>query len=148
MGSLGQERFVALARWQGGFIAREAKATTPSSCAWVHGHLGHQQSYYERIMDSALRSHDAYQKVVGRWIVRRLSPDSNPIELSDLPAKREEDTLLHAMGSEAANVHLGRRGQSKNVLKDLRRRKVNWLRIAAKEMAKCVERDWKDYKQG
>ncbi len=148
MGSLGQERFVALAWWQGGFIAREAKATTPSSCAWLHGHLGHQQSYYERIMDSALRSHDAYQKVVGRWIVRRLSPESNPIELSDLPAKREEDTLLHAMGSEAANVHLGSHAQFKNVLKDLRRRKANWLRTAAKDMAKCVERDWKDYKRG
>ncbi len=148
MGSLGQERFVALAQWEGGFIAREAKATTPSSCAWLNGHLGHQQSYYERIMDSALRSHDAYQKVVGRWIIRRLSPDSNPIELSDLPAKREEDTLLHAMGSETANVHLGSRGQSKKVLRDLHKRKASWLRAAAKDMAKCVERDWKDYKEG
>ena len=106
MGSLGQERFVAVTRWQGGFIAREAKATPPSACAWLQGRVGHQQSYYERIMEAALRSRDEYQKVVGRWIMRRLSPDSNPIELSDLPAKREEDTLLHAMGSEAANIHL------------------------------------------
>ena len=43
---------------------------------------------------------------------------------------------------------LGSRGQSKNVLNDLRRRKRNWLRTAAKDMAKCVERDWKDYKEG
>jgi len=34
LGSLGQERFVAIDTWQGGFIAREAKATVPSACSW------------------------------------------------------------------------------------------------------------------
>ena len=65
--------------------------------------------------------------------------------LIDLPEERDEETLLHAMGSEAANVHLGRERQTKNILKDLRRRKANWLRSAAKDMAKAMERDWKDY---
>jgi hypothetical protein len=90
-------------------------------------------------------THDPFQKVVGRWLIRRLSPESNPIEIADLPEERDEETLLHAMGSEAANVHLGRERRKKNVLKDLRCRKENWLRSAAKDMAKTMERDWKQY---
>jgi hypothetical protein len=77
--------------------------------------------------------------------MRRLSPESNPIEIADLPEERDEETLLHAMGCEAANVHMGRKSQAKIILKDMRRRKANWLRSAAKDMAKAVERNWKDY---
>jgi hypothetical protein len=50
------------------------------------------------------------------------------------------------MGSEAANVHLGRTRQIKKILKDLNRRKPKWLRSAAKEMAKAMQREWRDYK--
>ena len=35
MGSLGQQRFVAIANWKGGFICREAKAMVPSACVWL-----------------------------------------------------------------------------------------------------------------
>jgi len=145
MGSLGQQRFVAIADWEGSCIAREAKAMLPSSCVWLNGQTGHRRFYYEEAIESAVRSHDPFQKVVGRWLIRRLSPDSNPIEIADLPEERDEETLLHAMGSEAANVHLGRGRQTKNILKDLSRRKANWLRSAAKDMAKAMERDWKEY---
>lgn len=41
------------------------------------------------------------------WLIRRLSPESNPIEISDLHKERNEEQLLYAMGSEAANVHVG-----------------------------------------
>ena len=51
------------------------------------------------------------------------------------------------MGCEAANVHLGTTGQIRKVLNDLERRKSTWLRTAAKQMAKTLEADWKDYKQ-
>jgi hypothetical protein len=50
------------------------------------------------------------------------------------------------MGSEAANVHLGSKRQVANILRDLRRRKSNWLRSAARDMAKAMEGDWKRYK--
>jgi len=146
MGSLGQQRFVAIARWQGGFVAREAKAMTPSACLWLHGRTSHRQSYYERAIASAVRSPDVFQKIVGKWLLRRLSPESNPIEIDDWPAERDEETLLHAMGTEAANVHLGTKRRVKNILKDLRGRKSNWLHSAAKDMAKTIERDWKSYK--
>jgi hypothetical protein len=147
LGSLGQQRFVAIANWRGGFVAREAKAILPSACAWLRGHVGHRQSYYQQILRSAVRSHDPFHRIVGVWLVRRLSPDSNPIEVDDLPEERDEETLLNAMGSEIANVHVGSKRQIGNILKDLRRRKSNWLRSAAKEMAKAIEREWREYKK-
>jgi uncharacterized protein (DUF2252 family) len=147
IGSLGQQRFVAIADWEGGCIAREAKSMLPSSCEWVNGTAGHGQSYYQRAIRSTVRSRDPYQTMVGDWLIRRLSPDSNPIEIEDLPKQRDEVALLHAMGSEAANVHLGTRGQARKIVKDLRGRKSKWLRSAAKDMAKTLEREWEEYRK-
>jgi Uncharacterized protein conserved in bacteria (DUF2252) len=147
LGSLGQQRFVAIAKWEGGLIAREAKAMLPSACVWLNGREGRCQSHYPRAISAAIRAHDPFQKMVGTWLIRRLSPDSNPIEIADLPKERDEEKLLHAMGAETANVHLGSKRHLKNIVKDLRGRKANWLRSAAKKMAKVVERDWKEYKQ-
>jgi hypothetical protein len=80
-------------------------------------------------------------------LVRRLSPDSNPIDIQTLPKHRDELILLHSMGAEAANVHLGSKRQVPRIQKDLRGRKSDWLRTAAKEMARMVEKDWKDYRK-
>jgi hypothetical protein len=146
LGSLGQQRFVAIANWKGGHIAREAKAMLPSACVWLDGRIRNRQSYYQKAIQSAVRSHDPFQEVVGAWLIRRLSPESNPIEIADLPEERDEETLLYAMGSEAANVHLGSKRQVAGILKDLGRRKSNWLRSAARDMAKAMEGDWKRYK--
>jgi hypothetical protein len=147
LGSLGQQRFVAVASCQGGYIAREAKAMVPSACIWLNGQIRRCQSYYQRAIESSVRSHDPYQRIVGSWLIRRLSPDSNPIDISDIPKKRDEEVLLQAMGAEAANVHLGSDGQAKRIVADLDRRKSKWLRTAAKDMAKAVERDWKEYRK-
>jgi hypothetical protein len=145
MGSRGQQRFVALAEWEGGYIAREAKALVPSSCTWVKGELGSGQGNYELAIARAVRSRDPFQQVMGRWLIRRLSPDSNPIEITDLPRDRDEEILLQAMGTEAANVHSGNKNSVKSILKDLGKRKPNWLRSAAKDMAKAMEHDWKKF---
>jgi hypothetical protein len=147
LGSLGQQRFVAVARWHGGLIAREAKAILPSAMVWLSGRVASGQPYYEHLLRHAIRSPDPVHAVVGRWIVRRLSPESNPIEIEQLPRTRDEDQLLHTMGTEAANVHMASRAQVPAILKDLRRRKPRWLRLAAKAMAKAIERDWNDYRR-
>jgi hypothetical protein len=144
LGSLGQPRYVAIAVWEGGCIAREAKAMVPSSCAWEAGGVGPIQHYYRKALAGAVRSRDPFQKIVGTWLMRRLSPDSNPIEITDLNMG-DEEVLLHAMGSEAANVHLGSKRAVRHILRDLRRRKGNWLRSAAKQMAKAMEGEWKEY---
>jgi hypothetical protein len=147
LGSLGQERFVAIGDWQGGLIAREAKAMLPSACSWLNDERGHSQSSYETAISSAIRSSDPFQVIEGAWLIRRLSPDSNPIDIQTLPKHRDERMLLHAMGSEAANVHLGTKRQVANIQKDLRKRKSNWLPDAASRMAQLVEKDWKRYRK-
>jgi hypothetical protein len=146
LGSLGQERFVAIGMWQGGFVAREAKATLPSACSWLQDEAGKGQSFYERAIRSAVRSPDPFQVIEGSWLIRRLSPDSNPIDIQTLPKHRDEQLLLHSMGMETANVHLGSKRQVPAIQKDLRSRKSNWLRSAAAEMAQLVEKDWKHYR--
>jgi uncharacterized protein (DUF2252 family) len=147
-GSLGQRRFVAVAQWAGACVAREAKAVVPSSGAWLSGRVSGRQPYYNVVMRAAVRAPDPYQRVVSGWLVRRLSPDSNPIEIASLPAKRDEGMLLHAMGTEAANVHVGRDGAGRRILADIGRRHGHWLRDAAKHMTRAVERDWKEYRRG
>ena len=145
LGSLGQQRFVAVAHCDGGYVAREAKRIVPSASLWLKGQISCYQRYYQKAMTSAVRSQDPYQKIWKSWLLRRLSPDSNPIKIDELSAKRDEDMLLHAMGSEAANVHLGQPQRAKAVLKDLRNRNSNWLHAAARRMAKITFREWKEY---
>lgn len=145
VGSLGQPRYVAIATWDGGYVAREAKALIPPASLWLAGRSAQGQPYYERLLRSARRAHDPCQYIDGRWLIRRLSPDANPIDLDDLPAERDETVLLTAMGTEAANVHLGSTRRIPAIARDLRRRKPQWLRRAAKAMAKATERDWRDY---
>lgn len=144
-GSLGQVRYVAIAEWNGGCVAREAKALVPSASVWAAGHRGRGQPYYARALRAAIRAPDPFHRVVGSWLVRRLSPDSNPILIADLPKKRDENVLLGAMGAETANVHLATPRQTRRILDDLRHRGPHWLRQSAKAMAKVVEHEWKEY---
>jgi hypothetical protein len=145
MGSLGQPRFVAVANHDGGYIAREIKFTVPSASVWNAGQTRRGERYYDRLIRSAVRSHDPYQKTSKGWLVRRLSPDSNPLEIEDLPSKRDELTLLSAMGKEVANVHLGSKNRIAVVLKHLRGQKSRWLSKAGKKMARIVLEEWKGY---
>jgi hypothetical protein len=144
-GSLGQPRFVAIAEWKGGFIAREAKATVPSASAWDRNDRA-RKNYYNEIIESAVRAHDPFQRVMNGWLIRRLSPDSNPIAISDWPKQRDEFKLLRSMGREAANVHIGSGHQIKKIMKHLEEAEPSWLYEAAKQMAKAVAKDWKEYR--
>ena len=147
LGSLGQERFVAIGKWQGGYIAREAKQMVPSACSWLNDKVEKGQPFYETAISSAVRSPDPFQVIDGLWLIRRLSPDSNPIDIQTLPKHSDEETLLSAMGSEAANVHLGTTGQTQRILQDLKGQKRGWLQDAAMRMAKVLEKDWKRYRK-
>src|SRR5580700_7682677 len=118
----------------------------PSAWAWLNGDVRNRQSYYERAISSAVRSPDPFQVIEGSWLVRRLSPDSNPIDIQTLPKHSDEEMLLNAMGCESANVHLGTKSRTQNTLKDLKKRKRGWLQDAAERMAKILEKDWKRYR--
>jgi hypothetical protein len=148
LGSLGRERFVALADWEGGRVAREAKALLPSACFWAEEEKGSKKIYYEDIIANAARAHDPYVHLCGRWIVRRLAPHCSRIELSSIPKKRDEARLLHSMGFETANIHLGSKRTIKDVRRDLSKRKPSWVHESAKKMAQAVRKDWEEWRKG
>ena len=146
LGSLGRQRFVALAEWHGAKVAREAKAMAPSSCRWAAGGQGTSRIRYQEILDTSVRCPDPFVRLKGRWIVRRLAPDCSRIELSALPKERDEMRLLHAMGFETANVHLGSR-KARAVQADLKKRGAGWLPKAADAMVTAVSRDWEEWRK-
>ena len=147
LGSLGRQRFVALAPWRSGSIAREAKALVPSAWLWQQATAG-SELYYEKVLTTAVRMIDPWIHLAGQWIVRRLSPDCRRIELGSLPADRNELKLLAAMGRETANIHLGNGEAARKAIgEDLDKRPRKWLRKAALAMAESVCADWKQWKK-
>jgi hypothetical protein len=145
-GSLGRERFVALARWQGSLVAREAKAVLPSAYGWAKGSDG-PHTWISQIVSRAVRVPDPYLQIEAGWIIRRLSPHCSRIELSSLPLERDEERLLYAMGSETANIHLGSRNAVKRLLQDVEKRTVRFLHESAKAMVKLTVQDWVTWKK-
>jgi hypothetical protein len=146
MGSLGRERYTAIADWRGGKIARETKPLLPSACAWAGG-LPDEKIYYMPILSNAVRAPDPFLGVHEGWVLRRLSPYCSRIELAQLPRGHDEEKLLRAMGRELANVHLGARRAMAAVKRDLRRRKSQWLDQAARVMAEATVDEWEEWKK-
>jgi hypothetical protein len=145
VGSLGRPRFVAIAEWGGGLVAREAKAVVPSALAWVK-HRNPRTNPAVDLLKRAVRVRDPFYDVQLDWILRRLAPDCSRIELSELPDRRDEWRLLRTMGWETANVHLGTRRAG--IRADLTRRPGGWLVEAAMKMADAVRKDWRQWIRG
>jgi len=147
LGSLGHARYVALADWHGGSIALEAKALVASACYWACDQEGPSDILYQMIVSRAVRCLDPFVQLRGRWIVRRLSPHCSRIELTTLKAHAAETRLLHAMGLETANVHLGTKTARKPILRHIGKQKGKWLHAATEIMLKAVDEDWKTWKK-
>lgn len=143
LGSLGHQRWVAVGDWNSSRLAREAKALVPSAWYWARGHADPLEIHCATVARRAIRGPDPFFAVHGQWIARRLAPDCARIELSALPAGRDEAKLLHAMATETANVHLGVTTAAAAVHRDLKRRPAGWLLTAATAMEKAIRRDAK-----
>lgn len=141
VGSLGKARYLAVATWAGGTVAREAKRLTPSVDVWLGGEPAESQAC--RIAATAVRCPDPFLMFHERWIVRRLAPRSSRIELEFLKPTTDLAVLLTAMGTETANVHLGRRDCAADVLDDLDARPVEWLKHAVRAASRDIDEDRK-----
>jgi len=145
LGSLGRERFLALAEWKGGVVAREAKARVPSAGSWAQ--LANAvRSPYETILRDAVRSDDPCLELQKSWVVRRLAPDCGRVELKSLSKGQDEHKLLEAMGRETANIHLGSKNAVNKVKHDLAHRPAGWLHAAALAMVKAIQLDWDEWR--
>ena len=147
LGSLGRMRLVALADWNGGKIAREAKALVPSSTDWLNKSRRGAEIFCQLIAGQAVRCQDPFFGVRNGWILRRLSPHCSRITLGDLPGHRDEMRLFHAMGWETANIHLGSGKAIKHVRRHLKSLKGDWLPDSARKMAKAVTEDWRAWRK-
>ena len=146
VGSLGHARYVAIFDWRGGQIALEAKAATPSACAWARGG-GSSRIYYQNLLEQAIRCPDPFVRLSGKWLVRQLAPDSSPIDIETMSGQKNQDKLLRAMAWETANVHLGTIRAGARILADLNSRSGKWLRTAIRDMAAATISDWKAWKK-
>jgi hypothetical protein len=147
LGSLGHARYVAIAQWHGGRIAREAKALVSSACYWARDHEGPSEILYQTIISRAVRCPDPFVQLRGRWIVRRLSPHCSRIELAEMKVQGEGLRLLRAMGWETANIHLGTGSARKSILRHMQKQKGKWLRQATDRMLQAVREDWKAWRK-
>jgi hypothetical protein len=150
LGSLGRRRFTLVAPWRGGYIAREAKQLVPS--AWhCFDKKQNPKIFYSDAITRAIRARarvaDPMLCVREGWVIRRLAPDCSRIELNQLPVKRDGMKLLHAMGFETANIHLGTPGAAKKITADLRKRPSEWLYKAARAMEQAIVSDWKQWRE-
>ena len=143
VGSLGHERYIAIALHHGGRIAREAKARAPSACVWA-GQRG-KKDYYRRLIEKSVRSRDPFLTLTTEWVVRRLSPDCCRLELAELPARWDEEALLLAMGWETANIHLAG-GNPSAILKSLKKIRAATINQCAVDMLNALRKDWKHWK--
>ncbi len=147
VGSLGRPRYTALAGWQGGFVAREAKALIPSAALWAQKKHKGAEIQYEEVLARAVRRLDPLVKVYEGWVVRGLAPDRCRIDLDELGPERDESRMMRAMGWEVANIHLGTRSRVKDILADLKDRKKNWLVKYADRMVGVTLDDWEIWKK-
>ncbi len=154
LGSLGRQRFVAVAEWKGGKVAREAKSLCPSAWHWAGGREGGPVRYEDALARAVrcpdpcvrvLRHRDLSGEMEDIWFVRRLSADCIKVELGSVPDKLE-DELFRAMGRETANIHIGAGEEAlREVWRDLDRHGSNWLQKSAARMAEATEAEWKEW---
>jgi hypothetical protein len=146
LGSLGHPRILALSRWRGAFIAREAKAIRPSAWVWAKK-ASSTEIYCDKLVQRSIRVPDPCVHFHGRWVVRRLAPDCSRIELASLAKDRDEARLLYSMGWETANMHFSTPQAITKVKYDLAARKGRWLHKASKNMLAATIKDWNKWRR-
>ena len=142
LGSLGRPRVVAVARWYGSLVCREAKAVLPSAWDWAGG-AGDAKPHARGLLASPTRAPDPYAKLTDGWSIRRLAPDSGGIEIDKIDRVDDQRALLRSMGSELANLHLTKTGSA--TLLGYVRPDPAWLSDAARTMAATVRDDHAEY---
>lgn len=142
-GSLGRPRFVAIAKWQGGKIVREAKALAPSAWHWAHPG-GDARPRFMDIARGCHRSADPFLDADGEWIVRRLAPDSRKIDLDEDFEPKLFGVLFDAMGFDLGSIHAAD-PRATAIPADLDNRKSGWLLSAASEAKSAVEADFREW---
>ncbi|MFO1157324.1 MAG: DUF2252 family protein [Reyranellaceae bacterium] len=146
-GSLGRPRYLAIARWRGGRIVREAKALVPSAWDWAHKNEGAAIRFAD-LATGRFRAPDPFLTIRHHFIVRRIAADSRKIDLDKLSGSGLDSKLIDAMGRDLAAVHAATDGAPASIHKDLGKRPATWLHDAAKTAAAAVTEDYTKWVNG
>jgi uncharacterized protein (DUF2252 family) len=144
LGSLGRRRYAAIGVLTGGLVAREVKELLPAATVWARGGKS-RRVFYSDILKHAVRCRDPFLVHSERWVGRRLSPSNGRIDLAYLRKADQLDKVLHSMGVETANIHLGGRGV-KQLRRALGRIKSSTFLAVVRDLTKSVIRDWKSWR--
>ncbi|MEH3145110.1 MAG: DUF2252 family protein [Methylobacterium frigidaeris] len=147
LGSLGRPRFVAVGEWLGGLTAREVKAAVPSAAYMHEEERRDPAADGRRLVAAACRAPDPALAIDGDWVLRRLSPEARKVEIEEIEHAPDQRHLLHAMGRELANVHLGSAGGAGPLRSFLETLPDHWLRHAAALAADRVREDHDDLRR-
>lgn len=139
-GSLGRPRFVAVARWRGGRIAREAKALLSSGWDWAAGNADRPSRLHEAV-NGATSAPDPFLHTAEGFVVRRIAADTRKIERNSDFDRKLDAKLLHAMASEIGSIHASTSQLRPAIVDDLKQRDPGWLYEAARTTASAVEAD-------
>jgi uncharacterized protein (DUF2252 family) len=145
LGSLGRTRYVVLrkATQQQSIRVYEVKYLVPSAGSWVS--LAPKQPSRQTIIKRAVREQDPMLRVQGHWLGRRLGPDAVRIGMDGIAEEKDQRQLLHAMGFETANVHLGDTKSCQGVISHLKNQKSGWLMDAADLAVQQVMKDFAEW---
>src|SRR5262249_19341435 len=139
-GSLGRPRYVAIANWRGGRIAREAKALVPSAWYWAH-RTKMACSHLMEVAYGAYRAPDPHLHVRDGFIIRRIAPDFRKIDVKDLTDTTLTLELLESMGRDIGSIHAASIDKRDKIVRDVKSRPRAWLHQAAKTAEAAVQED-------
>jgi hypothetical protein len=143
-GGLGRPRYVAVARWRGGRVVREAKAIVPSTWDWAHGAAAERLGFLD-LATGKFRSPDPFLAVKDGFVIRRIAADSRKIDLGDDAGAKLKTDLLKAMGFDLGAIHAATNDAAVKIGRDLDSRDPDWLHAAAKTAAAAVEEDFEEW---
>jgi hypothetical protein len=143
MGSRDHLRVVAIAPVAGAPVVREIKALGPPATRWLSPSDRSDGAAPQgaELLHRAGPSADPALRIIDGWVLRRLAPWSDRIELHELHRRVDAVRLVRAMGAETANLHLGSSTpQELAALATPAARR--WIRTTSKKMLEDTVMDW------
>ena len=145
-GSLGRQRFVIVAHYKGGWIARECKRNLPSAHAMLEG-LKNPANYYMQLVEDSADWPDPFLHIDGEWIVRRLSHDCCKFDLAQLEDMKDSWVLLKSFGRAILNLHGKDPRQRAKIQREFEALPKNWLKKGSQHMAEEVRADFRKWRR-
>jgi hypothetical protein len=143
-GSLGRPRFVAMAKWQGGHIVREAKALVPSGWDWAHKNEGAPQ--FLKLAQGMYRSPDPFLRLHKDFIIRRIAADSRKLDFGGEIPERLQSTFLEVMGQDLGSIHAASKKRAE-IVRHLKSLPSGWLQDAANKAGDFIQKDFNKWRE-